>query len=300
MIRSPVHSLGANNEQLLQGILNNLSQIFSRGLLRIILDKPFSTIHFIFRCSTGDIPEFYWSYVIKESYAEISDELKKLILLVKERGDIQESMLEFIARHIASKIIRAKIDVPFTLPTKGIIVDIGSGYLTGPSRFLVKYAMVNKGVTLYLVDNRVLIADVIRRILRLIGSPRNIILKCVDIRSLLVSNADLITLLFTLHEATDELRKAEFLRYIGRAKINRCILYDNLVVLRGILRSVHRIIGESGRLIVLDKEMDEFGLKFVGELVINEGFRVIRSEYINNKFLVEAKKLLDRKIQSVI
>ena len=44
--------------------------------------------------------------------------------------------------------------------------------------------------------------------------------------------------------------------------------------------------------------MDEFGLKFVRELVINEGFRVIRGEYINNKFLVEAKKVSDRKIQS--
>jgi len=272
--------------------------MFSKRLLRIILDRPFSTIRFIFRCSTGDIPEFYWSYAIKKSYAEISDELRKLILLVQERRDIQESMLELIAKHIASGIIKTKIDIPFALPTRGIIVDVGSGYLTGPSRFLVKYAMMNKGVTLYLVDNSALIVDVIRRILRLIGSPRNVILKCVDIRSLLVSNVDLVTLLLTLHEATDALRKAEFLRYIGRAKIDEGTLYDNLVVLRGILRSIHRIIGESGRLIVLDKEMDEFGLKFVRELVINEGFRVIRGEYINNKFLVEAKKVSDRKIQS--
>lgn len=253
--------------------------------------QPFSLLRFVFRSAIGEFPEYYWRRVIYDRFPNFRWKLEKLIKLVEKRNNLRAITADFIAEHIASTIRGSSPKLPFKLPNEGLIVDVESGYLTGLSGDIVKYALWKGEIIVYLIDNGLGPSMVIPRVLKRIGASKNIVFMHVDIESVSsVDDAQLITFLHTLHEITNRLFETELMRSFGEAKMDWNILAKELPKLRTIINKIHSILGDYGRIVVVDKKIDDYDADFVG-MLINDLFDIIRTEYLDERrFLVEAKK----------
>jgi len=121
-----------------------LSILINRGfteLIDLFKERPASLTKFVFRSAVGEFPEEYWEWVITMRFPDISQKLKQLILDVRREHELMHLFARVFAEYVVDAILRLGVELPFGLPKSGIIVDVGSGYLTGLSGGLVKYAL---------------------------------------------------------------------------------------------------------------------------------------------------------------
>ena len=219
----------------------------------------------------------------------ISQKLKQLILNARRDHRLMHLFARVFAEYVVDAILRLGVELPFGLPKSGIIVDAGSGYLTELSGGLVKYALQNEDLVLYLVDSGFGPSLIISETLRLLGLPKNIVFVNKNIESFPLHNVDMATLLFSLHEMSRKLYWAELMRSFGIVRLSSEMLSRELPILKRVLSSIYRILKEGGKVIVVDKEFDDYDAEFVRRIV-GEVFSAIRTERIGESRFVEAKK----------
>ena len=253
--------------------------------------SPISVLIFVLRSSVGEFPENYWTAVIENRFREFRDEIEKLICKAKKKQEIQKLLAEILAGFIANWITSVTKELPFSLPKSGVVLDIGSGYLTGLSGILVRSIMNRGKISLILLDRGVGPALIIPRVLSLLGSPKNIIFMKGDILSLTgIHDVDLVTLIFTLHEITNTLFNIELLRACGKAKMSRMILLKELPTIKKVIEKIYGVLRKGGKIVVIDKEIDDFDIGFI-EGLLDNFFRIIKSNYINeSNLIIEAVK----------
>ena len=219
----------------------------------------------------------------------ISQKLKQLILNARRDHRLMHLFARVFAEYVVDAILRLGVELPFGLPKSGIIVDAGSGYLTELSGGLVKYALQNEDLVLYLVDSGFGPSLIISETLRLLGLPKNIVFVNKNIELFPLQNVDMATLLFSLHEMSRKLYWAELMRSFGIVRLSSEMLSRELPILKRVLSSIYRILKEGGKVIVVDKEFDDYDAEFVRRIV-GEVFSAIRTERIGESRFVEAKK----------
>ncbi len=259
-------------------------------LASIIPKNPVSILKFILRSAVGDLPDYYWRSALKRRFNQCINEIEGLIFRARDEIEFRDYLADILAQYIADSIRCSTKTLPFDLPKKGTILDVGSGYLTGPSGLIVRHAISEREIYLILLDIGLGPAMIISRVLRLLGSPKNIVFLKIDIKSLSnIGSVDLVTLLFTLHEITKTLYHIELLRAYGKQRMDRKILTKELPTLKQIVYKIHSILKEHGKLVVVDKMLDDFNATFVIEL-LNSLFKVKSINMHQNQFILEAIK----------
>lgn len=244
------------------------------------------SLRIIFR----EFPEEYWRKAVKSRFPDFSEEFRTWIHLLESDVSLKERLIDFIAESLVNGIVEIrKIDIPY-LPSSGVILDIGFGYL-GMSKKLVAEALRNKDLLLYLIDNAELPCKVAIRVLEKLGNPRNIKVLRVSAERLPFEDnyVDAITMLGTLHELSREIYRVELRKSLENLKIDKEFLEKVQEEYDTFFREFCRILKRNGILIIMDKIMDDYDLDFAIRLT-EPYFTVISKRKEEKLFFLVAKK----------
>ena len=260
------------------------------ALIQWFESNPVAFVKFTLRAVTGELPLDYWRRVVRLRYPELYDVFNAWIYHVKKDKALKQKLIELIADNIVEKLHDIKtVEIPY-LPRKGIILDIGSGYLS-MSKQLVIESLRNKNLELYLIDNAEIPCKVAIEVINKIGSPKNVRVLRVSADQLPFNDnsVDAVTLLGTFHELSWTIFNIELHRNMENLKVDYEHLERAVVEYKPFIREFHRVLKIGGKLIIIDKIMDAYNADYV-EKIMRNVFKVLNKEKKERKFILIFEK----------
>ena len=245
---------------------------------------------FSLRAAMGEFPSRYWRIVVKMRYSEIYDKFDKWIHRIRSDPRIREKLIRLLAENVVKKLSDTReIQIPY-LPPTGIILDIGSGYLTF-SKILISIALKNRRLRLFLIDLAEIPYKLATEVLRRVGSPENIVAMKASADQLPFNDntVDAITLLGTFHELSRTVYYLELYRNIENIRLDSMRLGKVAHEYYSFIEEFHRVIKPKGILIIIDKVIDDYDDSFVRK-IIGGFFKLLWRKKQSRKFTLVFQK----------
>ena len=257
--------------------------------MQLVEENIIAFVKFSLRVVSGEFPSGYWEKVVKIRFPQLFNSFKEWLYHLESNTDLKKQLISLIAENIVEKIHNLSEMKNPHIPSSGIILDIGSGYLNASGE-LVYQALRNKNLLVYLIDNAELPYKITKRVLEILGNPPNIKMLNISAEKLPFNNnsVDAIMLLYTLHELSKTIHYIELFHNIENLRVNKESLKKAYFELIPFFDEFYRVLKNNGRLIIFDKIIDAYNIDFAMQLTSQ--FHVIEEKTEEKKFYLFLKK----------
>lgn len=261
-------------------------------LIPLMKKDPVMFTKFSLRVIFRELPGQYWQKVIILRFPKLINAFKNWFFCLESDEHLKYKLIDLTTEKIYGDILQIKKTESYYIPSSGIILDIGSGYLS-LSKNLIAKALESRDISLYLIDNAELPYEITNRVLQKLGSPDNISTLKASADKLPFNNSsvDAITLLKTLHELSKTLYYIELHRNIENLRADKEALERAYPEYVPFIKEFHRVLKEEKQMVIVDKIMDSYNIEFV-KRPTKSLFLITKEEHLESKFTLILKKII--------